>query len=63
MRENDRRPNKALRAEVEKSGMRFWELAELLQISESTLYRILRTPLSPEKTEEIRKLLGLQVKR
>ena len=60
MRENDRRPNRELRAEVEESGMRFWEMAQVLGISESTLYRILRTPISQEKTEEIRKLLGLK---
>lgn len=60
---DDRRPNKTLRAEVEESGLRYWELAQILGISESTMYRILRTPLSPEKTEQIRKLLGLKGKK
>ena len=56
-RMNDRRPNRQLRQEVEKSGVRWWEVAQTLGVSESTLYRILRTPLTDKQTAAIKDLI------
>ena len=43
--------NVKLRERAKFCGVQLWEIAEVLQISESTFYRWLRTELPPEKQQ------------
>ena len=55
-----------IRRQLQNSNMKQWELAQKLNVSESTLIRWLRTELPQEKKERILKLItdhGKQVKR
>ena len=56
-RRADRRPNVELRQEVQSSGVKHWEICQTLGISESTWYRILRSPLTEAQTAAVRQLL------
>lgn len=53
----DRRPNKEIRREIQKSEMKTWEIAKVLGISESTLYRWLRTEFTPDQLQTLRQIL------
>ena len=46
-----------LRETAKKSGVRFWEICEVLQISEPTMTRLLRRELPDEKKEQIRGII------
>ena len=45
--------NQALRDKARTSSVRLWECAEFLGISEPTIIRWLRVPLSPEREKQI----------
>lgn len=46
--------NIEIREAIKESGFRHWQVAEAMQISESTFCRILRKELPPEKKESVR---------
>lgn len=46
-----------IRKQLQNSNMKQWELAQKLNVSESTLIRWLRTELPEEKKERILKLI------
>ena len=45
--------NKTVREAAKKHGVKHWQIAERLGISEQTIMRWLRTPLSPEREKAI----------
>lgn len=45
--------NQTVREEAKKKGVRLWQIAEHLGISEPTMTRWMRTALSPEKENMI----------
>lgn len=49
--------NEDLRTEVKASGVYFWQICEVLKISEPTMTRWLRHELPPEKKEQIRGII------
>ena len=46
--------NKSIRAFIEKRGVKHWQVALQLGVSEQTLVRWLRVPLTPDKEAAIR---------
>ncbi len=54
--------NKELREFIEKNGVKHWRVALHLGVSEQTLVRWLRVPLSTEKESAIRAAVGQIVK-
>ena len=49
--------NKLIRQELVSSGMKQWQLADLMGISEQTIYRKLRKELPQAEQEQIIKLI------
>lgn len=49
--------NKAIRERLTKSSIHYWELAERIGVSESTLTRWLRQELDGERSERVRTAL------
>lgn len=45
--------NKTVREAAKKNGVKHWQIANRLGISEQTIMRWLRTPLSPEREKAI----------
>lgn len=45
--------NQAIREAAKAAGVRHWKIAEFLGVSEPTIMRWLRAPLSPEKEKVI----------
>lgn len=45
--------NQEIRAAAKKMGVKHWQIAEYLGISEPTIMRWLRVPLSPEREKAI----------
>ena len=45
--------NQTIRAEAKRKGVKHWQIAEYLGISEPTIMRWLRVPLSPEKEKAV----------
>lgn len=43
-----------IRSEIKNAGLRHWQVAEQMKVSECTFCRILRRELSPEKKEVVR---------
>lgn len=46
--------NKSIRELIERRGVKHWQVALKLGVSEQTLVRWLRVPLTPEKEDSIR---------
>lgn len=44
--------NLRIRQEAKRAGVSLWEIAEVLGVADSTLYRQLRRELPPEKQEK-----------
>lgn len=55
--------NSKVREAAKKAGVRFWELAAEMNVSESTITRRLRQPLSPEREFEFLDAISLIAKR
>ena len=49
--------NKKIRTELKKQGLRYWELARIMGISDATLCRRLRDEIPAEEQEKIVKLI------
>ena len=49
--------NAQLREEVKRAGVRWWQIADVLQIKPPALSTLLRHELSEQRTEEIRKAI------
>ena len=45
--------NQTVRAMAKKAGIKHWQIAEYLGISEPTIVRWLRVPLSPEREKMV----------
>ncbi len=49
--------NEDLRREAKTAGVRFWQISEVLGISEPSMTRLLRHELPPEKKAQIRGII------
>ena len=54
--------NAEIREVIKKSGVKHWELAQILGVSENTLVRWLRIPLTNERQESILNALNTVAK-
>lgn len=54
---NDTRPNKEIREALKKHNMKQWELAQLLDMGESTLVRTLRIELPEDVQKKVIELI------
>lgn len=50
--------NQDIRNEAKKAGVKFWQIADKLGISEPTITRLMRRELNVEKKEEILKIIA-----
>lgn len=55
--------NQMVRDAAKRNGVKHWQIAEYLGISEPTIVRWLRIPLSPEKEQAILKAIEALAKR
>lgn len=55
--------NLDIREEVKKAGLRYWQIAETLNIHENTLCRRLRKELSNQEKEKIRQAINTILQR
>ena len=49
--------NKEIRNEIAGAGLKMWQIAQQLKVSESTFTRLMRVELSNEKKTEIRAII------
>ena len=45
--------NKEIRTAITAAGVRYWQIADVLQVHENTLYRLLRHELTGEKRQRV----------
>ena len=50
----ERRANEEIYASLSKRNMYIWQLADLIGVSESSMYRLLRKELPEEKKKDLR---------
>ena len=63
MREKKSEPNQKIREAMKKSGLRYWQLADLIGISTGTLSVWLRHEMPEEKQERILQLIKEEAER
>lgn len=54
---NIKQLNKKIRAELKKTGLKYWELARLLGVSDATLCRRLRDEIPEDEQDRIVELI------
>lgn len=63
MREKKSEPNQKIREAMKKSGLRYWQLADLIEISTGTLSVWMRHEMPEEKQERILQLIKEEAER
>lgn len=49
--------NRQIKERARKTGVRLWQIADALEVSEATMSRMMRKELAPEKQQEIMQII------
>lgn len=49
--------NRQIKEHARKTGVRLWQIAEVLEVSEATMSRMMRKELTPEKRQKIMQII------